>query len=880
MRRLTWRNLLRSGLLATGVSIGLGAIAGQPLLRSTVIAAEEAAAATVEEAAKVLDLTTLPLAVGAKNSFGQHVGSISYEVDLDPKAAFEFHQKQLTKLGWKEVFGGVKQAEHASVRFQNKGFTLSITTYGGDPDKPMSARVAIINLGNVQMSKLPVVKGAKQVYASEVNASYSSALKTAEVVEATRKALTDAGWESYGSTSNPPDSEVLTFKKNAIRLSVFIGASPVQKGQVMISYNSTLLSADIPALSNAKEIEFDDVQKRLNFKTSESFDNVAKAYKQRLAKSGWTPETAELQKSKFSGDRVFGELRFKNGAKDSLLLQLTEEEGATQVRVSLKTVADIAALEKELKAAKDKYAAEEKAKKEASAAETAATPAPKPPKVASDDDGFPDVDALVKDAIGDALKDAGLGGKKPVKGAAKANAADKDAVSIPVPEGAKKVTQTSGNVLQIKWPANKGKASAESLRDQLLAAGWETEDDAKIEKNSGNVTFTKDGKTLTMSFVDTGFADVNMMLIGIGVKLSEGKADPDAKAPTASAKPKSKPEGDPASDALKAAKKKIGRKPAKSDDDGDAPVADPARPAKDKKGIAKLDKLPNEGLVAVNNLGTDLPHVVAFETVSGGRWVTRVVASEKPIKQSSLIEWMKQRSKDENLNFPSSHVQLELDDQDRPNRLSMLVGQSSLGASGGDLEGEAIVEEGRARGSFRMKMPKDVFNKQFLAEISFDVPVLTRDSQPAKQLADAKKLENSGKLLVSDKPVKLDNVVAYEVKIFDEIRTAIFFTEKPINMAKLKASLAKDGSDSGLFETQAQVKILIDRDDKPSSMNLWHDNASLNSNADLVGETVVEDGRARGTVKLGKASEFFGKTYSFDLTFDVEVLRLPTTAKE
>lgn len=882
MRKLTWRNLLRSALLATGVSLGLSAIAGHSLLRSTVIAADEAgAAATVEEAAKVLDLNTLPLAEGAKDSFGRHVGSVSYEVDLDPKTAFEFHLKQLTKLGWKEVPGGVKQAGHASVRFQNKGFTLAVTTYGGsEPDKPKSARVAIINMGNVPMSKLPVVKGAKQVYASEMNASYSSALKTAEVVEATRKVLTDAGWESYGSSSNPPDSEVMTFKKNAIRLSVFVGASPVQKGQVMISYNSTLLSADIPALPNAKEIEFDDAQKKLNFTTSESFDNIAKSYKQRLAKEGWTPETDELYRSKFGDNRSFGELRFKNKAKDSLLLQLTEEDGATKVRVSLRTVADLAALEKNLQEANAKYAAEEKAQKEAAEAEAkvaAKKPAAKKP-AADSEDGFPDVDALIKSAVGDALKDAGLDGKKPAKGAAKANAADKDAVSVPIPEGAKKVTQTSGNVLQIKWPAKKGKASAEALRDQLLAAGWETEDDAKIDKNSGNVTFTKDGKTLTMSFVDTGLADVNMMLIGIGVKLSEGKADPDAKAPTASAKPKSKPEGDPASDALKALKKKTGRKPAKSDDDGDAPVAAPARPAKPNRDIEKLGKLPTEVKLVADGKPVSLPHVIAYEIVDNGRWVTRILATETAIKQSTLIDLLRKGRPDDGLRSKSPRVLVELDDQDKLIDMSY-AGNGSLG-TGRDIKGEAIVETGRARGSFKAQKESEFFGKTIIGEISFDVPVLTRDSQPAKQLADAKKLETSGKLLVNGKPINLGNVVAYEIKLSNEKRTAIFFTEKPINLAKLKASLAKDGSDSGLFEPQSQVKIEIDKDDRLSSMNLYSDGASMSSNANLIGDVIVEDGRARGTGKLGKSEEFFGKTLSFEVTFDLEVIKLPATDKE
>jgi hypothetical protein len=241
---------------------------------------------------------------------------------------------------------------------------------------------------------------------------------------------------------------------------------------------------------------------------------------------------------------------------------------------------------------------------------------------------------------------------------------------------------------------------------------------------------------------------------------------------------------------------------------------------------------------------------------------------------------MKKAGKIEDLEISSPNIQLELDDQDRPNTLSLVANKTPGGTGSSGLKGEAIVEEGRARGSFKMTEAKEFFDRTIIGEISFDVPVLTRDSKPAKQLTDAKKLEKSGKLLVNSKPIKLGSVVAYEVKVFDEKRTAIFFTEKPINLAKLKASLAKDGSDSGLFESQSQVKIEIDKDDRVSSMNLYSEGASLNSNADLIGDVIVEDGRARGTARLGKPTEFFGKTFSFEMTFDVEVLPLPATPKE
>ena len=58
------------------------------------------------------------------------------------------------------------------------------------------------------------------------------------------------------------------------------------------------------------------------------------------------------------------------------------------------------------------------------------------------------------------------------------------------------------------------------------------------------------------------------------------------------------------------------------------------------------------------------------------------------------------------------------------------------GDSGNDLEGDAIVENGRTRGTMKLK-PKKFFDKEYSAEITFDVPLLTRDSAPAKRLLDA-----------------------------------------------------------------------------------------------------------------------------------------------
>ena len=889
MKRITWQSTLRTCVAALGVTVLTGFSHDILSNHTAAVAAEDLVkdAATVEEIAKVIDLQTLPLPEGAVVTGERQLGTLNYETDGDLKSTIEFQKKQFVKLGWKEMPGGKTEPMYCHTSFQKSNFVVQVMSYdGGMPDKK-SSRVFIYNYGNVRLSKLPVVKGAKSMYSTDAAAGYTTDLKPADAADATRKLLLDSGWEPYGSQLNPPDSTVMTFKRNAIRLNVFAGVISGQAGKVTISYNTSVMAADIPAPTNAKEVGFDDAQKTLQFQSSDTFDDVAKFYQQRLAKMGWTPTSKELSKTKYGDDRPLGELGFKNTAKDSLALRLTEEDGTTKVRLTLRTAADIAALQKELKAAEEKFAAEDKARKEAEEAEAKATakkPTAKKPTAkaaaAKSDDGFPDVDALIKGAVGDALKEAGLDGKKPAKGAAKGNAADKDAVSVPIPEGAKKVTQTSGNVLQIKFAAGKGKASAEALRDQLLAAGWEAEDGDKIEKNSGNVTFTKDGKTLTLSFVDTGFTDVNMMLIGIGVKLTEGKADPDAKAPAATTK--SKPETEPSDDdPLKALKKKLGRKPAKSDDGDDAPAAAPARPEKPKRGIAKLDKLPNEAKLVADGEAISLPNVIAYEIVADGQWVTRILATDTPIKESSLIELLKKNSSDDELRSKSPRVFVELDDQDQPVTMSY-AGNSSLGsASGSGLIGEAIVEEGRARGTFKAKKESEFFGKRIIGEITFDVPVLTRDSQPAKQLANAKKLETSGNLVINNKPMKLGNVVAYQTKSSnDEIQTAILFSEKPINMPKLKAALAKDGNDDGYFEFSSQVKVTIDKNDKPAWLNLNADGASINQNTGLVGDVIVEDGRARGTVKLDKPIDFAGKNINFNLTFDIEVLKLPATVKE
>ncbi len=303
---------------------------------------------------------------------------------------------------------------------------------------------------------------------------------------------------------------------------------------------------------------------------------------------------------------------------------------------------------------------------------------------------------------------------------------------------------------------------------------------------------------------------------------------------------------------------------------------------KPKKSIAKLPKLSSDGKIMIDGETISLPHVIAYETISQGKRYIRIFATTRPIRQGPLIEKLKNDGylNDADL-AQKTYIRMELDDQANPLSLSLLAKDLPTGSSGSGLMGEAIVEDGRVRGTFKMTKPNVVVGQKVSGEITFDIPLVTRDSQPTKLLADAKKLVSSGKLQVNKKTIKLDNVVAYEYLSFGMKMTAISFNEKPIDLRKLRAQLAKDGEPS-LSGFGSQVKLEIDDEDQISGISVEHQTTSFpildNSSFDL-GDVIIEDGRARGTFKL-ENKEIDDTKYSLDLTFDVQVLKPPTRAKE
>src|SRR5438094_8418753 len=108
--------------------------------------------ATVEQAARVLDLSTFPLMDGAKPPESRQVANLFYLATGDVKTAFEFNRKALVAQGWKELPNSSVTDQSGSAMFSRNGFVvyLSVTPSGDG-----TQQVRLQNQGNVKPGKLP-----------------------------------------------------------------------------------------------------------------------------------------------------------------------------------------------------------------------------------------------------------------------------------------------------------------------------------------------------------------------------------------------------------------------------------------------------------------------------------------------------------------------------------------------------------------------------------------------------------------------------------------------------------------------------------------------------------------------------------------------------
>ena len=212
--------------------------------------------ATVEQAARVLDLSTFPLMDGAKPLESPQVANLFYLATGDVKTAFEFNRKALVAQGWKELPNSSVTDQSASGMFSRSGFVVFVTV---TPSGDGSLQVRLLNQGNVKPGKLPVPPNAKPVYVGDSTAMYETAAAVPATADAIRNLFVAQGWVPYGDAG-----DTAVFKQNANLATVTVSSAPAQGGKTMIQYSNQLISSDIPAPPNVEDLRYVDEPPGIN----------------------------------------------------------------------------------------------------------------------------------------------------------------------------------------------------------------------------------------------------------------------------------------------------------------------------------------------------------------------------------------------------------------------------------------------------------------------------------------------------------------------------------------------------------------------------------------------------------------------------------------
>jgi hypothetical protein len=399
--------------------------------------------ATVEQAARILDLSTFPLMNGAKPSESGHVANLSYVATGDVNAAVEFNRKALVAQGWKELPNSSVTEQSASAMFSRSGFVISLSVTRNDQAGGVYVRLR--NLGNVKPGRLPVPPGTKPVYVGDPTAMYATEAAVPATADACRNLFLGQGWVPYGDAG---DSAI--FKQNAILATATVSSAPAQGGKTMIQYSSELISADIPAPPNIEDLRYVDEPPELTFETTETKqDAIVDFYRKTLATTGWQSTLDHMVDVDDKPTMIF-----RNPAKDMLTLAISGVlRGKLLFSVRFQSAAEIAERDRKIKEQAPALRAAAEAKAAREAAELAERN--KVPKVA-----------------------------------------------VTLPADAKDVKQTNDS---IKFTVGKGKAKAavESFRTQFREAGWK-ENFAAMEGMSGAASFSKeDGQSVSLTYTDT-----------------------------------------------------------------------------------------------------------------------------------------------------------------------------------------------------------------------------------------------------------------------------------------------------------------------------------------------------------------------------------------
>jgi hypothetical protein len=298
--------------------------------------------ATVAEAARLLDLRTLPLLDGAKvPGLRTKVGTLNYDVKAALEDAFAFHHQQLSELGWQELPDSRLDGPNPRAVFTQTEFVVGMSAYeiGYDPKKKGFVSVSFRNYGNVLGRSLPVPDDVEILSADDTQVTYTTAASAKQTRKQCDRLLLDLGWEPYGFAG---DSRY--FKKNAILVSARVATFDNQPGKTFLVYNTELLSADIPMPTDYDDPRYDDMLKRVMFDCpTEEIEKVTTFYSAELAERGWKPTSEPVQMDRKTV------VIYRNEPGDMIELEFQHSLKGCRVSVKQSTALEVAELERQVK---------------------------------------------------------------------------------------------------------------------------------------------------------------------------------------------------------------------------------------------------------------------------------------------------------------------------------------------------------------------------------------------------------------------------------------------------------------------------------------------------------------------------------------------------
>jgi hypothetical protein len=247
--------------------------------------AQDLATPKPEQAAKVIDLRTLKLPEGTVQPANRSLAALFFSAKGEPKAAYEFFQKQMSERGWKEL-NQFSSPQSSSSTFIKDGYHVSFFAMKDTSKKDSDAiRIQMTNMGNLDSRKLPVPEKSRAIISGPMSVHYLCEEMTQDDgKKIMREKLLALGWKPYGQAA-----DCQFFQKDGIRLEMYVTKSPSQNNKTAVRYASRLMSVEVPAPAEARLVNYSDAPAGLMVVTAGKVPETTAFYTKELEKLGWKP---------------------------------------------------------------------------------------------------------------------------------------------------------------------------------------------------------------------------------------------------------------------------------------------------------------------------------------------------------------------------------------------------------------------------------------------------------------------------------------------------------------------------------------------------------------------------------------------------------------